>query len=328
VCGESLSALGVETLARHGVELGSLEPISLVRTVLHATDGRSVSLKLPRPMLGVTRRAFDAYLLRAAISAGVEVLQPARCEAIDAGRAAVTLRRLDGGGGGGVEVRRADVILLADGKGALLPHRPRPTKDFGIKAHFAGVPGPRDAVELFGVRGHYVGVAPVEGGLTNVAFSVPIARLKLFRDDLDALWRRLMLENFSLRERFGGAERVGDWLAAPLPRFPVARGWPGRVVPIGNAAAALEPIGGEGMGLAIRSAELAADGLDESWRAGRRVDADRLRADFGRLWRARRLAGRALARVLSRPAMAGAVLDWTATSEWLPRAAMRWMGKG
>jgi 2-polyprenyl-6-methoxyphenol hydroxylase-like FAD-dependent oxidoreductase len=109
-------------------------------------------------------------------------------------------------------------------------------------------------LKLFGVTGHYVGVAPIEDGRSNVAFSVPAKRLEAFRGDLDALWRQLLTENPTLAERFGGAERVSDWLASPLPRFAIQRRWPEGVIPLGNAAAALEPIGGEGMGLAMRSA--------------------------------------------------------------------------
>ena len=59
-------------------------------------------------------------------------------------------------------------------------------------------------------------------------------------------------------QRFRQAQRDSEWLASPLPRFAFARPWPGGIIPLGNAAAAIEPVGGEGMGLAMRSAEMAA----------------------------------------------------------------------
>jgi len=207
------------------------------------------------------------------------------------------------------------------------PHRPSPTTDFGIKAHFRDVTGPCDAVELFGVAGHYVGLAPIEGGLANVAFSVPAARLERFRGDLDALWRQILSENSALAARFTAATRVGPWLASPLPRFAVARRWPDRVIPLGNAAAALEPIGGEGMGLALRSAELAVGSLLESARTNTPPPVRRLRNEFERLWRTRRVACRALARLLSAPAVAGDVVDIARGSAWVTRAALALMGK-
>src|SRR5205085_620835 len=153
---------------------------------------------------------------------------------------------------------------------------PAPTADFGVKAHFANVAGPRDAVELFGVRGHYVGLAPIEADRSNIAFSVPAARIEHCRGNLDTLWSQVRAQNPILNDRFARATRVGDWLASPLPRFAVARHWPDRVIPLGNAAAALEPIGGEGMGLAMRSAELAAAALDDAHRTGTHAPIHRL----------------------------------------------------
>ena len=84
------------------------------------------------------------------------------------------------------------------------------------------------------------------------------------------------------------ARRVGAWLASPLPRFGVDHDWPERVIPLGNAAAAVEPVGGEGMGLAMRSAELAVAHLLHVIRNGLAFDPARLRRAFSALWRPRR----------------------------------------
>lgn len=324
VCGECVSALGLETLGRLGLRdrLATLGPVCLTHTVLHAPDRRSTTLTLPREMCGLSRRQMDLALLEAARDAGAQVVQPARCEAIDGEW--LTIRHL---GENRVERTNPSWVLLADGKGALLPARPRPTADFGVKAHFTGVAGPRNAVELFGVTGHYVGVAPIEDGRSNVAFSVPAKRLVAFRGDLDALWRQLLTENPTLANRFCRAERVGDWLASPLPRFAIQRRWPEGIIPLGNAAAALEPIGGEGMGLAMRSAELAAQALDDAARSSTPLPTRRLRSEFARLWRPRHMACRGLARLLSAPSLAGDVVDWARGSESIGRAAMALMGK-
>src|SRR3954469_13769192 len=128
VCGECLSALGAEVLGRLGL-FDSIRPLGAVRlgrTLLHAPSGRCAAADLPRPMWGVSRVALDGLLLNAAADAGTEVIQPARCEAIHPGpRPSVILRDLVTN-----ELRtvEADVVLLADGKSALLDGRPpRPT---------------------------------------------------------------------------------------------------------------------------------------------------------------------------------------------------------
>ena len=53
----------------------------------------------------------------------------------------------------------------------------------------------------------------------------------------------------------------------------------------------------------------------------------RLRGEFARLWQARRLASRALANLVSRPALSAPLLDWTAVADWIPSAAMAMIGK-
>lgn len=323
VCGESLSALGIEVLRRAGLygRIERLGPARLVQTALHACDERSASLRLPREMWGISRRAMDFELLEAAKEAGARLLQPARCESIQGG---VRVRHLDENR---IETLEPTWTLLADGKGALLPHRPPTTTDFGVKAHFENVNGPTDAVELFGVRGHYVGLAPIEGGRFNVAMSLPARRLEKAGGDFDRLWKEMVNENHKLAERFAEAQRVGEWLASPLPRFGVARKWPVHVIPLGNAAAALEPIGGEGMGLAMRSAELVAQALAAAHASGIPLPVKHLRARFDEIWRMRRVACRGVAKLLSNPALAGPVIDWAAGSEAFSRNVLGWMGK-
>jgi flavin-dependent dehydrogenase len=321
VCGECLSALGIDVLARLGLDqcLLAAGPVRLTHAILHAPDGPGVRLPLPRAMWGLSRRTMDALLLDAARQAGVRIHQPARCQAIHAGaEPRVEVRDLLTNS---VACWPSDCVLLADGKAALLEPRPLATGDFGIKAHFTAVDGPRDAIELFGVDGHYGGVAPVEGDCWNAAFSIPAALLEKYRGNLDLLFAATTRQNGALHRRFAAAVRATPWLAAPLPRFGVAPRWMPSVIPLGNAAAALEPIGGEGMGLALRSAELAASALA----CGGDIEA--LRRSFDRLWRSRRRAARAAAWVVSRPGISGAALDWARNSDRLAAGILRLIGK-
>jgi flavin-dependent dehydrogenase len=298
-------------------------PATLHRTVLYAPDGSSASLELSDPMWGLSRYRFDARLLEEAARSRARVMQPARCEAMEPGRPPRVLVR-DLRTNHQVELRPA-LVLLADGKAALLANRPRATTDFGIKAHFTNVAAPRDAIELFGVRGHYGGVAPIEGARWNAAFSVPAAAIARFGADLDALFQEMQEANIALRRQFERSRRVSPWRVSPLARFGVTRRWPLGIIPLGNAAAALEPIGGEGIGVALRSAELAAQTLIETPAAP--ADLARLRTQFTALWRIRRPACRLAARVLSSPRLAKRALEALQLSHSLGRLALTLMGK-
>jgi flavin-dependent dehydrogenase len=321
VCGECLSHLGVETLRRAGLDerVLSQSPASLRYARLHAPDGTTSQVELDGEMWGISREVLDGLLLDAARQAGADVMQPARVEAIEPGRALVRDLRANQR-----EPITARHILLADGKGALLPRRPRPTRDFGIKAHFTGLDAEPNAIGLYGVGRSYGGVAPVEGGWWNAAFSVPAEVLHASRGRLDNLFAQIQQANRSLDEQFRSAKRVSEWCASPLPRFAVVENWPAGVIPIGNAAAALEPIGGEGMGLAIRSAELAARALIAS---PTKPDLLALKLEYRRLWTVRRLACRTAALALSSPTLARPTVKLVANSERFAGVALRLMGK-
>ena len=321
VCGECLGALGIEVLERHGLAdaLRKLAPVMLTRTTLVAPDGGEATVELPRSMWGLSRLAMDQALAEQAIAAGARMMQPTRVESLDPATLECVVRDLVTNTS---MTLRSDHVIVADGKRSLGLSRPAATRDLGVKAHFANVDDvARDRITLFGVRGHYVGLAPIEGDRWNVAMSVPATRVAECRGDFDAMFEQLRSENRRLDRQFARAARIGDWLASPLPRFPVTNHWPARLIPLGNAAAALEPIGGEGMGLAMRSAELAAMELDT------RNDAIRLRRSFSRLWRIRRGSCRAAAVAMSHAATARIAVRTISASSALGNASLKLLGK-
>ena len=301
VCGECLSALGISVLERAGLSnaIRAGGAVELTRTILHAPPDRSAALPLPRPMWGISRAVFDHVLIHAARDAGVELRQPARCESLRTEGARPVLRVRDLCSNR-VDQLEADWVIVADGKAGWCGTNldpPDASGDFGIKTHFQDVAGPRDAIELFGSCHGYGGVAAIEDARWNAAFSVPGKLLRDCRGDIDSVFQHLVASNTMLARRLSTARQCGPWLTSPLPRFAVQRDWPDRVIPVGNAAAALEPIGGEGMGLALRSAELACGALAQP-----DLRKDAIVREYSSLWTGRRLACRGAARIATRPA--------------------------
>lgn len=324
VCGECLSALGIEVLGRMGLidEMKRLNPTVLKHAAIHTPAGVSTVVPMRRPMWGLSRHAFDQFLLDAAREAGAKILQPARCESIEPGPSVVVrVRALPSN-----EIRtlRAQHLIVADGKSGLFGTAPPRTNDFGIKAHFVKVDGPRDTIELFGCEGLYGGLAAIESERWNAAFSVPAWRLRRHRGNLSAVFGEIMTENPILARRLASARQNDEWLAAPLPRFSVRSAWPAGIVPVGNAAAALEPIGGEGMGLALASAEYAVALLTGAQTAsGVHVLGEKYR----RLWRVRRPACRVVAQVVSRPELATKLTPMLRYLPFSSQVALKLLGK-
>lgn len=331
VCGECLSDLGWRTLCNIGLDaaLRPLDPVPLRHASLIAASGHAARIRLPHPMRGITRRAMDAALLDAARDAGVTLWQPARVVRVEPGEQPRVTVRLNGN-----EIdNEFDLVLLADGKGTLPGAAPapppRPTGDLGAKAHFAGLGGvaDRSGIALFGVLGHYVGVAPVSDGdggvIWNIAMNVPARKVREVGGDFDTLFRQMRAPNPRLDQAFAGAQRVRPWLASPLPRFaprPPAR-WPTGVIPVGNAAAALEPVGGEGMGLAIASAALAAKAIMND------IPRAALHRQYAALWRVRRAACRAAAMALSHPTAGRVAVSLANAAPVLGAIGLTFVGK-
>jgi 2-polyprenyl-6-methoxyphenol hydroxylase-like FAD-dependent oxidoreductase len=186
-----------------------------------------------------------------------------------------------------------NIAVVADGRGVLSQTAGPATGDLGVKRHFTNVHGDESAITLLALPGCYGGLAPIGNGVWNLSCSVPAALLKTFNGDRDALLDFWCNRTPTLGTMMKSAKPAGEWHASPLPRFGVANTWPPNIWPVGNAAAALEPIGGEGMGLALRSAELVATA----------IHADRapatVRQQLHKLWQRRRLACRSAAWALS-----------------------------
>jgi flavin-dependent dehydrogenase len=293
VCGECLSGLGLEVLGRAGVlgKLDALSPVRLTRARLYPPGSSPVEVALPRHSYGISRLALDSMLLKVAAEAGAEITTSARCESIEpAHRPAVVWRDLITNT---VRTEHPDLAILADGKGQLARRDIPPTGDLGIKTHFRGVAIPADAVCLFSGPGWYGGFAAVEGDRFNAAFSVRASRLREFGGDVVRVFQSLLSDNLSMADALGGAVQLSPWLTGPLARFAVEKIWPAGVLMVGNAAAAIEPIGGEGMGAALRSAELVADSAVQ-------MDSLSIRR-MNRVYAPRRAMCRGLAEVIKSP---------------------------
>lgn len=318
VCGECVSATGAKVLRDLQVQGDFAQ---LTRALFFAHGGSSLKINLPQPMWGITRARLDSILLNVAAKV-CRAEQPARCESIRAQDKTmrVAIRRTETNE---LIENSFDLILRAEGKSSDTGR----SDDFGMKAHFRNIDAPADAIEIFGVGGHYGGIAPVGGGVSNFSFSVPATRINRCRGDFDALLTNIVQENRELFRQMRNAQRIGEWMAAPLKRYGVADTWPANQIPIGNAAAAIEPIGGEGMGLAMRSAQLAAEEIIAAHREGRAINTNELRRQFRALYSTRGMICRLAAKVVSRPAVASPLLEFLNCSPALTRAALHLIGK-
>jgi menaquinone-9 beta-reductase len=253
---------------------------------------------MPSPAWAVSRERLDAMLLERAAEAGAQVLQPASVRSVEYGAQRVVVRLAD---------RRdldGSLVIHADGSGRHDPVGPTPSRP-GVTAHKCHLrcePGQLRGVRMRACAGAYVGTIAVEDGQATCALVADSRRVAAHRGDLDALLGVLW-------PAYNPARRTSPWkscgVGASGYRAPGHR----RSLRIGNAAAAVEPVGGEGIGLALWSGALAANLLT----AGRFDDRsfERVQAELGRDYRrrlsTRRWACRTAAAALVRPRLVRAL---------------------
>ena len=252
VCGGFLGWDALAALKRLGLDPAALGARPIHRLRLAARD-RIVETALPGAAAGLSRRRLDAALLRMAEEAGAAVLRGRTARAFENGCV-----RLDDG-----EEMGADALFLATGKHELrgiardIGER---AVSVGLRAALPASPGLAEAlagtIELHLYNGGYAGLLLQEDGAANLCLSVARERMA---DGPDALLADLMKKAPLLAERIGIAPPEAWEAVAGVPY-----GWralatePGRYR-IGDQAAVIASLAGDGIAVALASGAAAAD---------------------------------------------------------------------
>jgi flavin-dependent dehydrogenase len=150
---------------------------------------------------------------------------------------------------------------------------------FAVRGHWEGVAALGDVGEMHVGGGGYCGVAPLSPTFANVAFVLDRREMEPAGGDLETFYREsLNLRWPRLAERLSGARLVAPPQAiGPLALECRAVAAPG-VLLAGDAAGFYDPFTGEGITLALRTAELAALALDGALGQGAQRPVPRLTA--------------------------------------------------
>ncbi len=259
LCGGFMSWRTLAQLELLGVNTDGLGGHTVDHLRLFA-QGRTVETPLPHPALGLSRHALDSRLRRRAVAAG------ARLE-ID------TIRKVSPGTAHGQSTDwMAESIFLASGKHDIRgTSRPRLANDpaLGLRIKL-----PRSeertaligsAIELHLFRGGYVGIVLQEGETANICLALRKSALGDAGGEPLAVLQQIADQNDDFAARLGS-----DWRQARIETIgAVPYGWiahdtsPG-LFRLGDQAAVIPSLAGEGMSIAVASGTMAA----RHWCAG------------------------------------------------------------
>lgn len=242
VCGEFVSPAATEHLESvlNPEELAALGARRVSMLALEVGD-RVMEWEMPTAAWVLSRRSLDEAMVGKAIETGAMVIQPARVERVEYAEAEVRVHLADG------RVIAADVVVHADGSGRHDPAGAVPARPgvVGLKCHLRlPVDQAVRGLRMRAGHGAYVGFVGVEGGEATVALVTSNELLRRHEADRDALLR-------SLWPVYKATWRTSEWLACPVAGSGYVTPGHARSFRIGNCAAAVEPVGGEGIGLAL-----------------------------------------------------------------------------
>ena len=245
-CGEGILPHGVRGLERLGVPLS---PVTRIRGIRFRVGAESALLPFSSGHgLAVRRYHLDQALLSHARDVGVEVRRSA-VRRVEPSR--VFTDR------GPLETR---FVVGADGVHSML-HRAfgcqvrSSSTRIGFSTHFSNLDPDPDLVEVVCFSKGEVYIAPVEPGLTLVSLLVD-RKLNLQRGDVPMFLRHL------LPGRFQDTSPATPILGATPVSQTVDRVSGDRWLLVGDSAGCADPIGGQGISMAILGGELAAQVLD------------------------------------------------------------------
>lgn len=281
LCGEFLSPECWGVLRRLGVSdavVGAgYHPIRTIRL----TTPRGRILEAPcsgpdgRAGIALSRSALDSLLLDRARAAGATVVEEARVggPVLQDGRVVGLAARHTTHGP--FEIR-ARLSVAADGRHSALVRRTGVTRGrswfrprlFGMKRHFrvqaTGASEPEGTVGLHLIPGGYGGTCQVEGRLINFCGLFPESILRRHRGQLDRVADDIFSRNPALARLRAAGTAVGDWKTVSGVRVEVSTPRVGGIFYAGDCRGTVDPLGGQGMTMALLGSELLAPYLLES----------------------------------------------------------------
>lgn len=261
VCGGFLGWDALAALAALGVDAAALgaRPITRLRLI---SGGRTTETDLPHPAAGLSRRTLDAALLIRADAAGVGIERGVTVRESDG----AMLRTSDGA------VLSGPALFLATGKHELrgLARPRRDTASVGLRARLIPTRRLADTVagtiELHLFASGYAGLLMQDDGAINLCLSVEPDRMG---DGPAALLADLAQDAPALLARIADAREAPAWNAiAGVPYGWRARQGAAGLFRLGDQAAVIASLAGDGVAIALASGMMAARAYADHGPAG------------------------------------------------------------
>ncbi len=308
VCGEYVSMESHAFLEGIGFPFGELLLPRVSRFLLTDPAGRQLKAALPLGGFGISRYRFDQELARIAREKGAILKEKCKVTDLSFDGGSFLLKSDHGSWPSRTCCSCLGKKSLVDIRWNRKPYRV--TGWIAVKYHILG-PFPADTVSLHLFPGGYCGLSPIEDGRFCLCYLTSQEALNACGNDIGILEEKRLGSNPHLREIFHSFQKV--W-AKPVTisgiSFSRRNLIDNHVLMMGDAAAMITPLCGNGMSMAMHTAALGSilvrDFLEG--RTTREQMEKAYRKGWLRNFRGRLRSGRALQAILDRPRLAASAI--------------------
>jgi flavin-dependent dehydrogenase len=277
ICGEFLNPQAVRWLQKHNLHesLLSLEPYPIYGMKIFDSNGNSFTghYRSFRGVSGyaVMREAFDTLLVGYARKLGIQIHEAHRAQRLI----------FDGDHVKGIRGINADgepfemygkILIGADGRNNLVGRTfgwvrgIRNLRKYAFQTYFEGLPDLSTFGEVHLVRGGYVGIAPLNEKVANVALVIDEEDYP--GGDVDPLaFLQERIDESHLASRFRSLKTPTSILSAGPLAYETVHTSGCHTMLVGDTCGFIDPFTGEGINYALVSADLASEVLDRAFQS-------------------------------------------------------------
>jgi menaquinone-9 beta-reductase len=281
VCGEYLSMEVWDFLIRLGLDLNQINPPRIKNLKISAPSGNYFAHSLDPGGFGLSRYFFDMALADLAKNKGATIKE--NCPVVDVKTSddLTTIKTQNG------YTVNAKIACGAFGKRSVMDKkldRPyikqRPKINYvGVKYHVeANLPS--DQIELHIFKGGYCGISKVEDGNYCLCYLMDARYLKEYKD-IETAEHKVLATNPFLKDYFSRFPRIEDAVTISQLSFGVKSTDESEILFLGDAAGFIAPLTGNGMSMAMRSANVLSLLLEQYFIGGNK---DQLNSQYQKEW--------------------------------------------
>ncbi len=255
VCGEYISNEVLPYLKALGFDPFEFGAQNITDFTLSTPGSRSINTKLPLGGFSISRYCIDSELAKKVTQAGAEILQASVTD-VQFENDLFNVQTKD-------SRYNAEIVIGAFGKRSTLDAKmnrafmQRNSPFLGVKAHYKGS-FPETAVGLHNFEGGYCGVSKVETDNINICYLADFESFKKYKN-IEGFQEKVLRKNKYLNDILNDAELVFDkHLTISQVSFERKNPVESHLIMVGDSAGMIHPLAGNGMGMAIQAAQLAA----------------------------------------------------------------------